>query len=246
MNPIDENTPTSDEQRFDLLVDGELSEAERRELLSGLDDQAGGWRRCALAFLEGQSWREALGGLAQGGAERPPAARLSRWFRLGGPGGTLLAMAASFLAAMVLVGFAQGIWRSESPAVAPSVTAVALSEGPKTQASHAGRAEGNSLAVGGQPEAASPETWVLVPGWEGPAGQGQPVRLFAVESKDLSEDWVDALPTAMSPEILESLNQAGLRVERRRELLPLRSGDGQRLVVPVEEVDIRYVGRPTL
>ena len=40
---------TSDEDRlFDLLVDGELDEARRRELLAKLDHTPGGWRSCAL------------------------------------------------------------------------------------------------------------------------------------------------------------------------------------------------------
>ena len=47
-----------DDPRFDLLVDDELSEADRRELLSGLDETPGGWRACALAFLQAQSWKK--------------------------------------------------------------------------------------------------------------------------------------------------------------------------------------------
>ena len=51
----------TDDTRFDRLVDEELSEEERRELLGQLDDEPGGWRRCAIAFLEAQCWRQALG-----------------------------------------------------------------------------------------------------------------------------------------------------------------------------------------
>src|SRR5262249_27157750 len=46
----------------DRLVDGELDAVGRRELLKALDDQPGGWRRCALAFLEAQAWRSDLRG----------------------------------------------------------------------------------------------------------------------------------------------------------------------------------------
>ncbi|HEY2894881.1 MAG TPA: hypothetical protein VGJ16_11725, partial [Pirellulales bacterium] len=47
-----------DEPRvLDRLVDGELGPQERRQLLAALDDEPGGWRHCALAFLEAQSWR---------------------------------------------------------------------------------------------------------------------------------------------------------------------------------------------
>jgi hypothetical protein len=44
-------------------VDGELPDAERRALLLRLDTEPDGWRRCALAFLEAQNWREAFGPL---------------------------------------------------------------------------------------------------------------------------------------------------------------------------------------
>ena len=49
-----------DDILFDRLVDGELSAAERQQLLASLDDRPGGWRRCALAFLEAQTWRSDL------------------------------------------------------------------------------------------------------------------------------------------------------------------------------------------
>ena len=49
-----------DPQLLDRLVDGELDGARRRELLEALDRQSGGWRQCALAFLEAQSWGDAL------------------------------------------------------------------------------------------------------------------------------------------------------------------------------------------
>jgi hypothetical protein len=52
----------------DRLVDGELPDAERRALLLRLEAESGGWRRCALAFLEAQAWREALGPLAGSGS----------------------------------------------------------------------------------------------------------------------------------------------------------------------------------
>src|SRR5947209_7135189 len=45
---------------LDRLVDGELTESARADLLRRLDETADGWRHLALAFLEGQSWRTAL------------------------------------------------------------------------------------------------------------------------------------------------------------------------------------------
>ena len=63
MNPTDDNTKSrGDDRRLDLLVDGELSEAERRELLQHMDEEPEGWRRCpALAFLEAHAGSRNLG-----------------------------------------------------------------------------------------------------------------------------------------------------------------------------------------
>ena len=112
--------------RFDRLVDGELSEEERRELLAGLDNEPGGWRRCALAFLEAQCWKQAVGSAqgqtflsAEGRQECLPAiancgrhtecACYDQAIALAGRVGTLLAMAASFLVALGLVSWAQRV-----------------------------------------------------------------------------------------------------------------------------------------
>jgi anti-sigma factor RsiW len=46
-----------DQRLIDLLVDGELSAEHRRDLLQRFEQEPAGWRSCALAFLEAQSWR---------------------------------------------------------------------------------------------------------------------------------------------------------------------------------------------
>jgi anti-sigma factor RsiW len=53
-----------DDRLIDQLVDGELTDSERRDMLLWLENQPDGWRRCALAFLESQSWAQAFGPLA--------------------------------------------------------------------------------------------------------------------------------------------------------------------------------------
>ncbi len=52
--------PATLERLLDRLVDGELPDAERRAALHRLEAEPDGWRRCALSFLEAQTWREAL------------------------------------------------------------------------------------------------------------------------------------------------------------------------------------------
>jgi hypothetical protein len=73
MNPPVENPARLgpvDDRLIDRLVDGEVPDVERRALLLQLDAEPEGWRRCALAFLEAQSWREALNPLAGAGVAR--------------------------------------------------------------------------------------------------------------------------------------------------------------------------------
>src|SRR5437762_5178245 len=67
-----------EDRLIDRLVDGELPNVERRQLLLQLESEPDGWRRCALAFLEAQTWREAFGPLAATAQAKPPAAATSR------------------------------------------------------------------------------------------------------------------------------------------------------------------------
>ena len=57
--------------QIDRLVDGELPDWERSALLRRLETEPDGWRHCALAFLEAQSWREALAPVAAVGPAEP-------------------------------------------------------------------------------------------------------------------------------------------------------------------------------
>src|SRR5438105_30021 len=60
MNEFSLRDQAFDPQVFDRLVDGELADGERREVLETLERQPDGWRQCALAFLEAQTWGQTL------------------------------------------------------------------------------------------------------------------------------------------------------------------------------------------
>jgi hypothetical protein len=91
---------------IDRLVDGELTDGERRRLLLQLESTPGGWRRCALAFLEAGSWSAAFRAVALTEPREPVAAltpecattRPRRWYPLAG----YAALAASFVIVFVL------------------------------------------------------------------------------------------------------------------------------------------------
>jgi hypothetical protein len=90
-------TSTIPAAELDRLVDGELDEHARSALIRALDGDPNGWKRCALAFLEAQAWREAAHAMPAVSPSRPSAARPHAWARQLVP-----------LAAMVAVAFCAG------------------------------------------------------------------------------------------------------------------------------------------
>jgi hypothetical protein len=252
--------PPDDEKLFDLLADGELEDARRRELLGGLDDRPGGWRRCALAFLEAQSWRRELGTLSREPlsptTEKPPAAdkadkadkvvrpakaprqrRPRNWVT------TLLGMAASFLLAVGLTSWIRDAQRAGGPGVVPSGQMAGVAganlAGPSAIASRPGFA-------GVRPAPGRPDN-VRVMGVvaRDPGGVSQTVQLPAVALDRLDEDWLRSAPSAIPDGVSHAFQHAGHDVSHSRQLLPLRMKDGRRLMVPVDQLDIHYVNNPT-
>lgn len=97
---------------LDRLVEGELTESQRREVLLRLEAQPDGWRRCALAFLEARSWRQAFAPLAQE-AQVEPIARPSR--EVSRPSRLNASLRWAILAASFLGVFALGWLSRQSP-----------------------------------------------------------------------------------------------------------------------------------
>ncbi|MGA2063946.1 MAG: hypothetical protein ABSG86_03205 [Thermoguttaceae bacterium] len=246
MNPSDNiPSPPDDPRRFDRLVDGELSEPERRTVVLRLEDEPGGWRRCALAFLEAQGWKQAFGAMVDAAAGPSPAARPAarRDWRRGL--GTVLAVAASFLLAFVL-----GMHVRGRPAVPGSGGPLAGS-GMAGNAGEAvaGRVPRQAETPGRPPSPATPpERWQLVTlkAPAGPEGEMATIRLPAVQRNTLDQQWLDAVPMAVPDEMLRALRQRGLEVQQHREVLPVEMQDGRRLIVPMDQIEVHYVGRPSL
>lgn len=250
MNPIDDNLQDDDRQ-FDLLVDDELSDEQRRELLSGLDDEPGGWRRCALAFIEAQSWSKDLHSVVHesGGREvtartaaSAPAATRQAFLLHRLP--TWLAVAASFLIALVLGWRLQDAFRPGPAAPRPPIDSIAKSGATEPPVSAPFQPQGIEPKL---PEAPS-EAWKMVTltGPDGPEGPVGSLRLPAIERDSLDEAWLSRFPAAMPDNVLRALKRTGHRVRRHRELVPFEMQDGRRLVVPVDQIEVHYVGNPPL
>ncbi len=227
-----------DEQRvLDRLVDGELGQFERHQLLAALDDEPGAWRRCALAFLESQNFRWQLSRLkadatltnvrSAGDVQTLPLARRGSFW------GMCLAVAASLMLA-----FGLGTRFSVSPSAAPSTIAAAT----PTTATPA--AVTDSQLVSDSPEdnehlaiddINDPETVTLALDGEDAGKIELPVAVASASDAQ----WLDELESDAPSGLFEKLKAAGLDVVRRHRLFPVDLSDGRRLVVPVEQVDIR-------
>ena len=237
MNPIDDPLNTPDDGRFDLLVDGELSEAERRQLLASLDDLPDGWRRCALAFLEAQSWQDGMGAVqreAVAGAA-PRAVRRARF--PGGLLGTLAAMAASFMLALGLGLGLKGVWPSgPQPGTSPSELAEVAEQVPA-------QPPDSEQPVPSSADPIPPIDWqlVTVPVGFGPDG-AESIPLPARETEQIDEKWLEQFAPRVPADLVRALERSGHQVRRSSRLVPFRLDDGRQVVVPFEEVEFRPVG----
>src|SRR4051812_36491832 len=113
---------SNDDILLDRLVDGELPAGERRALLQSLDSRPDGWRRCALAFLEAQSWRSELRTVATAPAAIPVSNK-SIAPNASSPRRTVWAAAECFaVAAALMLAFKLGGWQRNSGIPVANVT----------------------------------------------------------------------------------------------------------------------------
>ncbi len=247
------NTFDPDKQRLlDLLVDGELSEAQRREVLAWCESEPQGWRRCALAFLDAQSWSGVLGqmatervvaerGVATKGinddplwaapaagaatVERSRAVQPHSWF------GSALALAAS-----VLVAFTLGLWARGEFSSSRSMLASGEHQALSTVADRGGA--GSGALSSDRPEQGPRDKVRLVVG--GPAGAADEIQLPLVDGRSAGDDWLRRQP-AMPFDVQQALERLGHRVRQQRQLVPFSLDDGRRVMVPIDQIDVQPV-----
>lgn len=215
-------------ESLDRLVDGELSPAERRELLLRLEDADGGWRRCALAFLEAQAWgRELRSVVATPPVAATPAtqcaASRTRWILYGA------ALAASLAFAFWLGGRTEG--RHDGPLLVGADSPPGIAAPPPVEA---------------QPGALlNPDDVMTV--WAHDAqGVAQPLHVPLVDADSVDKQLGVQFRPTMSPELKQRLEDRGYQVESRRRYAPLWLEQGQPLMVPVEDTRIIPVGQEIL
>jgi hypothetical protein len=151
-------------------------------------------------------------------------------------------MAASFLAVFVLGMFVHRSLHPGGPSIAEPAQ-VARNEVPAPAAPAAPKPAAAIPLPSEELTADSGMHYVDLPVSGADAAAG-PVRLPVVErnSADEAWSWGESLPAAMPDDVIQALRDTGHTVLQQRRLLPMRMRDGRSLVVPYDEVEIRYVG----
>jgi hypothetical protein len=229
MNASDCRSHSYDDAEIDRLVAGELDDAERRGLLLALEGDPEGWRRCALAFLEDQAWRQAFAhaGTMPSRSEAAFVAPISprrgrHWIRRG-------AIAASIIAATFAAGFATGGISRAVPRVE-----TAKEDRPKAD-------EPRAVPQGEQVREVGSIALV-----DGAGGESPPRRIPILAGPGINERWLREQPPTVPEYVRARWERQGYQVEERRKLVSVTLEDGRRVSIPVDEVELDYVGQHPL
>jgi len=221
-----------DDARFDRLVDGALSPTEYKIFVAALEDEPGGWRRCAIAFLEAQAWGKEFAAIRRTEQDAPfvpPPAEMKGvhprryWFAAG----SMLCAAASLLLAFGLGIFTHG--RLFTPrnmdgiATSPSSKAALKPEVSPDEPAEKDGIDHVRLVID--------------------RGAGLSPQEIVVSLQDAAEPGSNYVPAepAISDRVLRSLRLRGHKIDRQQEYIPIDLQDGRHVILPVEEYRITPV-----
>ncbi len=253
------------EDLIDQMVDGGMTPDELRKSIERLDAAPEGWRRCALAFLEAQSWADAFRSIDGTIAENAPGVSTdspARSFTTLSPAPITFTteprrrlITSALAAGIALVAFSLG-WlghevrtRSDLERNVPP----ALASDSKTPESHPNK----SPQLVHQPEPLQPgsisglsadrlptvrEVARLRIGTDDAVSAEVPI--FA--GPGINQRWLLEQPPPVSEHDRAIWQRQGYELEQQRRLLSGPLADGRRATVPVDHVQVRYVGQVPL
>jgi hypothetical protein len=216
----------NDEMLLDRLVDGELASAERRRLLESFDRDPEGWRRCALAFLEAQSWREELGQIASASPETATEKMASSAVRSGRKSQWTSGIQWLALAASLLLAFGLG-WIQREHAVPVAGTTSSPTEQIANVSPQANQSQ-NVAKTGDALTLFAPDE----------TGHIQTVRVPLVDASTLDKQYGMRFQTGLPDTLRDQLKNRGYTVQSKRQFAPLWLENGQPMIVPVEDTKI--------
>jgi hypothetical protein len=223
-----------DEVRFDRLVDGALSSAEYKSLVSSLEDEPGGWRRCATAFLEAQAWGKEFSAIRRveedGPVPKKPAGEVElrparKSFSLAGS--PLLAAAAC-----ALLAFGLGMVTRNGFYSSDSLPTKFAGEQP------GGNQNGPMLAADADPTEDS-ELAAMKFVLDGDGNEEIVVPVIGGDHPG-TQTLVETEP-AIPDSVLRSLRMQGHDIRRQQDFIPVSLEDGRQVIFPVEQYRITPV-----
>ena len=225
--PIDLSLETDLTTALDRLVAGNLTGVERRALLVKLESSPDGWRRCALAFLEDQAWRTALGQppVLEAMPIRAKSIRRHRWPLVVGR----YALAAGLIGLFALARFRQGVREAERSA--PIEVTKHKPEKTKTPALP-------------DLEPGQPVGWVGLAQPDDGESPPRPVPILAATAAN--QQWLQAQPATIPDYVRAIWERRGYQVEENHRLVELGLQDGRPVGIPIDEVSFNYVGQRPL
>jgi hypothetical protein len=245
---------------IDQIVDGALTPAELRAAVDRLEREPDGWKRCTLAFLEAQCWRESFRTLDESEKSHAACATLSvpsvgrigtgrRWIL--GP------IAAGIIAASFALG-----WYGHGARSLSSRQGVTVVQSNAERRSPAGDSQSGTVrpATFALPQKTDLPAWrpgrdgsvptvQQVIRWAGqlPAGAGNNqsgVPMLAGAGN--YAEWLRHQPSPITEYEQVALNRQGYQVDQRRRLITKILPDGRRVMIPIDQVQIRYTGNHPL
>ncbi|TWT85396.1 hypothetical protein Pla123a_02030 [Posidoniimonas polymericola] len=220
------------DQDLDRLADGELSPAERRELLQALESSPTDWRRCALAFVESQVLREEFRALT---GESPACATVDRRPRSVLAAGGWLALAATLLG----VAFLAGSLNNDIAAPGDAPLLAGGEEPPMTALP--GPEEVDAAIAHRQQRVDQPDPDVVTFWTKDESGGRRSLRAKLVDADELDSELGVRFRSAIPPEVRRQYEQHGYRFQSRQRYAPLNMDNGRVLVVPVEDLQVAPV-----
>ena len=214
---------------LDRLVDGELAVDKKRELLQTLDATPGGWRACALAFLESQALGEQFSALAD---EVQPSAPVSLAVSDAKSSSSMTvwyAVAASALIAFGLGTFARDALMTSG--VGSEAAQIAASGDPTPIETPNLQPPVHAAPLVDPDESLT--FWVT-----DDRGERRSLTAPLVDASELDNQMGLEFPTSVSPAVRQQWEGRGYRLLSRRRYAPLYLEGGQPVVVPVEDVQI--------
>ena len=223
------------QQRIDALVCGELESEQRRELLAWLDADAARWRACGLAFLEAQIWCEALEEEGSGVRGQESGVRSQ---------GSAIQCRTSRPEGQVAAAEVQGGRRPWlAPLLVLAASLAAFICGLAVQEVRHHRSESTRIAgadaPNSSPDSAAPLV-ATVPVKGGALGPLSATLQIPVRPAGTSSDVASSVPESLR----RHWERRGYELVEERRYLPAKLPDGRQVMVPVNEVKMKFVGKP--